>query len=234
MNKKILLNLLFLTFFSGYGICGDRPFEGFQLPQQDPLKENQILYNGKVWRNNYTFVKGDQFMLSKDYLQGSVSINGKTFNNLNVNYDIYNDEIITPSNHGTFIQLNKEMVDSFTLVFQLKTYRFKNLQGDSLAGLKGFVNVLYSGRSSLYVKYKKEIQLLAIDDKFDLFYQTHKVYFVKDGIANQITNKNELLKVLGKDKARVKDFMKKNKLRVSKKLPESFIPVIRYYDSISQ
>jgi hypothetical protein len=202
--------------------------------QKDPAKENQILYNGKAWRNMFTNVKGDQFLFAKIYLPGSVSMDGKSYNNLNINYDIYNDEIILPKNNGTIIQLNKEMVDSFTLDFNFKTYRFKNTDADSLSGLKGYVNVLYDSRSALYVKYKKEIDLLAVDEKYDLFFQTYKIYIVKDATVHQLSNKSDLLKVFQNEKTKIKAFIKKNGLRVSKKVPESFVPVIRYYDSLSQ
>jgi hypothetical protein len=55
---------------------------------------------------------------------------------------------------------------------------------------------------------------------------------VKGGTVNQINSKNELLKVLYEVKTQLKDFIKKNKLKISKYEPESFIPVIRYYDSL--
>ena len=142
--------------------------------------------------------------------------------------------MLVPKNDGAILQLNKEMVDSFSLVFNTRNILFQNTHPDSLHDIKGYVNVLYKGKSSLYVKYKKEIQLLAVDDKYDLFYQTDRIYFVKNGIAYQITSKRDLLKVLYEDKTQIKDFIKKNKLKISKKTPESFIPVIRYYDSLSQ
>jgi hypothetical protein len=40
------------------------------------------------------------------------------------------------------------------------------------------------------------------------------------------------MKVLINDKEMIKNYIKINKLRISEKEPESFIPVIRYYDSI--
>jgi hypothetical protein len=76
--------------------------------------------------------------------------------------------------------------------------------------------------------------LLAVDDKYDLFFQTYRVYILKNGIAHQVSGKNDLLKVLEDNKDQVRAFMKKNMLKVSKKAPESFIPVLRYYDSLSQ
>jgi hypothetical protein len=225
-----------LTIFTGAVFHCNAGF-GQPLPvhinQQYSLKENQILYNGKLWHNLYHNIKGDQFLFSNDYLPGSLTINGKSYNNLGISYDIYNDEIITLTNHGSILQLNKEMVDSFALVYNYKTYRFKNTLEDSLTGIKGYVNVLYKGKSALYVKYKKEIQILAVDNKYDLFFQTYRICFQKGGIVHQINNKRELLKLLDEDKAQIKDFIKKNKLKISKMEPESFVPVIRYYDSIS-
>ena len=185
-----------------------------------------------MWRNLYYFVKGDQFLFSKDFLRGSLSINGKSYKNISISYDIYNDEIMTPTNHGSIIQLNKEMVDSFTIVFENKIYKFINTQEDSLRGIKGYVNVLYKGESALFVKYRKEIQLLAVEDKYDKFFQTDRIYLLKAGIVHQMTSKGGLFKVLNEDKAQIRDFMKKNKLKVSKKVPDSFIEVIRYYDSL--
>jgi len=235
MSKNIFLYIFLYAIINGSALkavpVSVEPLAVY-LSQKDSLKESQILYNGRIWRNLYSAVKGDQFLFSKDFLPGTVSMNGKTYTNLNLNYDIYNDEILTPNVHGEIIQLNKEMVDSFTLVLDAKTYRFFNIQKDSLNTIKGFVKVLYYGKSSLYVKYKKEIQPLAVEDKYDLFFRTYRVYFVKGSDVKLISNKRELLKVLYDYKTQIKDFMKKNSLKISKKDPESYIPVIRYYDSI--
>jgi hypothetical protein len=187
-----------------------------------------------MWRNLYVMVKGDQFLFSRDYSQGSLTINGNNYTNILINYDIYNDEILTPKKNGSILQLNKEMVDSFTMSFAGKTYRFVNAQADSLPVIKGYVKVLYRGKSALYVKYKKEIAALAVDDKYDLFFRTYRIYFMKEGKVYLISSKRDLLKILQEDKSRIKDFMKKNRLKVYRIEPESFIPVIRYYDSLSR
>jgi hypothetical protein len=237
MNRYIFLITFLLITLARNGLSGigtnDSGPACFNIIEQDTLKDNQILYNGRVWRNLYYRVEEGQFLFSKEFLPGSVTISGRSFNNLNIKYDIYNDEIITMTNHGSILQLNKEMVDSFTFIFGTKTYRFTRIQEDSLMGIKGYVNVLYSCKSALYVKYKKEIELLAVDGKYDRFFQRFRIYFLKDGIVYQINSKSDLFKVLNKDKAQISNFMKKNKIKISKKKPESFIPVIEYYDRIS-
>ncbi len=236
MNKNISFCIL-AVIFSISGICYAQERTGPTTKvngQQIPVKENQILYNGKVWRNLYIAVRGNQFLYSPDYLQSTLTISGKTFYNVGIVYDIYNDEIITTSNTGYNLQLNKEMVDSFSFAYQSRIYRYLNTHEENTEGLKGFVNVLYQGKSVLYVKYRKEIQLLAVDDKYDLFIQSHRLYFQKDGKVYLLSGKNDLLKTLENEKTAIKTYIKKNKLKVSKKDPDSFVPVIRYYDSLSK
>jgi hypothetical protein len=236
MSRYIFLLTFLLIFITRNGLAGigtnDSGSAFFNIIEPDSLKDNQVLYNGRAWRNLYSRVEEDQFLFSKEFLPGSVTINGKTFKNLNIKYDIYNDEIITLTNHGSFLQLNKEMVDSFTLNFGAKSYRFTNIREDSLMGIKGYVNVLYNCKSALYVKYRKEIEPLAVDEKYDKFFQSQRMYFIKDGIAYQINIKSDLFKILNKDKAQISSFIKKNQLKISKKKPESFVPVIEYYDHI--
>lgn len=231
MNKNIHFYIL-TAILTVSGLCNGQTTAINN--QQKLLKENQILYIGKVWRNLFIQVKGNQFLFSGDYNPGSLTINGKTFENVGLNYDIYNDEIITPSNTGYNVQLNKEMVDSFSISFGNRIYRFLNIREDSIEGVKGFLNVIYKGKSALYVKYKKEIELLAVDDKYDLFFQTHRLYFQHNGAAYAVSGKSDLLKIMEKDKIALKAYIKKNKLKISKKDPDSFIPIVRYYDSLSK
>jgi hypothetical protein len=237
MRRYYIPILLFFIFLRGVDLLG--AIQGFpgKVPLttglQDSLKENQVLYNGKLWRNIYFMVQDDQFLFSKEFLPGSVSIRGKMFANIYLKYDILKDELLTPVDPGGILQLNKEMVDSFTITFQDKSYQFIKMQEDSLKGSKRYFNVLYKGKTALYLKYNKKIEKLAVEGKYDKFYPVNRIYFMKENILYPVASKSELLRVLTEDKAMLKNFIRKNKLDVSEKTPESFIPVIRYYDSIS-
>lgn len=83
MNRKKLLNIFFFAIFTGSGLYGIIPEFSRLIPlngyQQDTTKENQILYNGKMWINLHFYMKGDQFLYSKDFLDGSVTINDKAY-----------------------------------------------------------------------------------------------------------------------------------------------------------
>lgn len=154
--------------------------------------------------------------------------------NVRIKYDILADEIIIPVNSEDILQLNKEMVDSFTISFEDKVYRFTNIRNDTLKGFAGYVNLLYKGSSSFYVKYIKTISPSFTPKSDGNFIQNHRMYLVKDNQIHPINGTRTLFRVLNADKELIRNYIKKNKLRISKKNPESFVPVIRFYDSISQ
>jgi hypothetical protein len=124
------LTILTAPDLSGIGLFSSESVS-LKINVQDTLQENQILYNGRLWRNRYYKVKDDQYLFSAELLPGSVTMDGKSFKDLHIRYDIYNDEIMTITNHGSVLQLNKEMIDSFNIIYQNKTYNFTKMPEDS-------------------------------------------------------------------------------------------------------
>jgi len=192
----------------------------------------QVLYNGRAWRNLYYKIRGDQFLFSTEFLDGSVTIEGRTFKNLPLKYDIFNDELLTITDHSIILQLNKEMIDLFTMKYHDRVFNFRRLNADSLNAISGFVNVLYDGSTSLFIKYRKEILLLAVENKYDMFNQVNRIFVKKDGRIFRVDSKRELLKLLEDQKRLVRTFIRNSKLRISRRNPDSFKPVIEYYDKL--
>lgn len=144
---------------------------------------------------------------------------------------IYHDELITETNHGILLQLNKEMVDSFTLNYLNNNYFF--VRTDSTKEYNGYVGLLYKGKSLFIVKYLKKVELLAVERKFDQFYQVNRMYLVRDERIDQFAGRLEFFRLMGDHKKEVRSYMKKNNLFPSKNDPAGFVPLIRFYDSIS-
>ncbi len=238
MKRNIFLIIILFAISAGDGLYGINPgnliITCSNIPEQDTVAERQVLYNGIIWKNRYHRIEGDQFLFSGFFMPGTVSINGKTFKNVRIKYDILSDEIITPVNSEDILQLNKEMVDSFIISFENKIFKFTNIRNDTLKDFSSYFNLLYKGNSAFYVKYKKSISPASTTKSDGYFIQTQTMYFVKDSIVYPISGKRNFLRILMTDKEQIRNFIKKNKLRISKKNPESFVPVIRFYDSISQ
>lgn len=200
---------------------------------QDTAKQNQILYNGKIWRNLYTQVRENQFLFTSDFLTGSVSIRGTVFDNVPLKYDIFKDELLTPSDPGGMLQINKERVDSFSLFFENEKYRFVSIP-DSADATHGYFNLIYKGQIAFYRKFIKKIDKLSLDGQSDRFYQFFRLYLMKDNKLFPVTGKSDLQDLFKEQKTLIKAYLKKSGLEVSVKEPESFIPLIRYIESISR
>ena len=212
---------------AGFSVVSDNP-----ISVQDTLKERQILYNGILWTNKYHKFEGDQYLFSDIFLPGSLSFNNHQFRNLEIRYDILSDEIMIPRDRDAIVQLNKEMVDSFTLVFENKEYRFLNFRSDSLLGSGGYFNVLYEGKSALYSKYIKSITTVITDKGNGYFNQTMHLILVLNGKDFKISKLKDIMNLVPDASLQIRNFIREKKLKVTIKNPDTFVPVIRYYDSL--
>jgi len=203
--------------------------------KQDTVSPSQELYNGRVWRNTYTGIRNDPFLFSKDFIPGSVIINGRTFNNVKLLYEIFKDEILTLTGRNIIIQLNKEMINRFTLRYANRDYLFVKAEVGDKSLPEGYSNALYEGRTGVYVKYRKVIDPRSVEGKYDAFREVHRIYVIRDSIPVPVKGKGQFLSLFGKDEARIlKDYIRQEKLRISGKDPDSFVPVAEYYDRMNR
>ncbi|MGQ9620394.1 MAG: hypothetical protein ACUVTX_05350, partial [Bacteroidales bacterium] len=119
------------------------------LTLQDNPSDPQLLINGRVWQNIYIRVFGHQFFATSEFLTGSLTFNGRHYTELNLKYDIVNDELLLAVPYKPIIILNKEMVDSFRFTYGNRTYNIVNMGNDSASVVRGYVNVLYEGHTGL-------------------------------------------------------------------------------------
>jgi hypothetical protein len=194
--------------------------------------ERLPLLNGRIWHNQYSKVTGDQFFLTNSFMKGYVIFNGIKYTNLDLQFDIANDELILKPADHPIIMINKEMVDSFCISDGYMKYYVINAGYDTTRILRGYVNVLYNGPTTLYVKFSKKVQPLGADGKNDLLIEERKIFVRHDDQLIVVTGNKVLLELFGDKKMQVTNFIKSNKIKISRKKPFSYIPVLKYYDSM--
>ena len=227
-----LFLILFSIIGSGYKGVGDNLFFSTQDKSKNSI-ERQILYNGRVWQNEFSNTDGDQFFLSSDFSTGSVAVDGHNFDSVQIRYDLINDELLIQRNDGTIILINKEMVDSFSLFYYDNIYRFVKFDNAFAGSLNGYCQLLYDGNIKIYVKYTKELIGTTITNGLPKFSQVNKVYIVKEGKIHRTDNRKELLNLFteGEEQSMLKKYMRSNQITISRKDPDSFRRVIEYYET---
>lgn len=236
MRRFDLLFLFLLALLFHYEVVSCMTYNIYRnshscITPQD-VTDKQLLFNGVVWRNLYPHVRGHQFLFTNDFINGSVTIEGKQFRDLRLKYDIFNDQILSINEKNIMIQLNKEMVDSFTLDYGNRTYRFGKVEIDSLDNPRGYVNILCEGPLTLVVRLRKEIMLHAVENTYDMFSQSQKIYVKKEGFFHPVTFRNDLFRLFGDLKPEMKDYIRSKNIRISIKDPVTIVPVINFYNSL--
>jgi hypothetical protein len=189
---------------------------------------NQLLYNGKVWVGLYYSVHGTEFFLSREWQRGDVSVNGITFKGIKVKYDVYNDDLLIPYQNQRVVILNREAVDSFTVYDESRSYNFINIRG--AAGMDGYYELLHSGETKLYRKWKMRRVQFAIEARYDEFQPDNRIILVKGNDIIEITGRKMFMEALEDKPLNLKRYLSRNKIKVDIKSPSSLIPIVEFYD----
>jgi hypothetical protein len=80
--------------------------------------------------------------------------------------------------------------------------------------------------------YYKEISKRGPGKNYEDFVQSDRIYVLKDDIIHQVRNRNDFNKLLADKKHEIKEYMHGNSLKLNRKDPDSFVPVLQYYDSL--
>jgi hypothetical protein len=232
---RILFSILFLLFSNNDCTYGCMPdiVNGTE-PVQDTLFDRQLLYNGRIWKSRYGQILGHEFFMTKNWVPGEVTINKKNFSNVMLRYDLFNEELLLMVNPGTVIILSSEKVRGFTLKYETGSYRFINYNYEDSSRFTGYGHLLYNGKTSLIIKYNKQIKLLAVDNKYDEFYQKQQVFILMNGQFNRVRSKKDLLSLLADHRDEIQKHLRESGLTITISKPETLIPVLQFYDSLIQ
>lgn len=200
---------------------------------QDSLYLRQLLYNGRRWKGLYGSVRGHEFFLTNEWLPGEVKINKRTFSPVMLKYDIFNDQLLIMVNPGTIVILNREAVEKFT-VKSISDFNFINYTSGESSAPKGYCHLLRDGKTKLIVKYTKQIKILAVENKYDEFYSRQTLFLLKNNRFYRISSRNDLLKALEDQNDEIKKQLTAKKLKFNIRIPETIIPVLDFYDSLTK
>ena len=195
---------------------------------QDTLWLRQKLQNGRIWIKKYQNITGHEFFLTEALAPGSLTIDGRTFAGQLMWYDIYNDRVVLMISPGLFIEPPPENSESFTISYMDSDYTFRYF------GAMGYCQILYDGSFTLVRKHIKEIKTITIDNSNDTFQEEHSDYIVDNERFLRLRNRRDLFTALADRKDEIRHFIREQGLWINVQNPASIIPVLEYYDSLSE
>lgn len=192
------------------------------------------LYNG----TNYLFYSnniqdGIPYFESKDFNKGYIVYNGILYENISLLYDIVKEEVITYApKTGFAIRLFNDKISSFRIL----DHHFVHFVKESTTKIikPGFYNVLYNGTNTLYVKHIKKIEEDLSSGKLRNFIIESRAYYIKKNkVFYRIKNKKDTLKILSDKKTEIRQFIRKNNLKLKKNMDVPLAKIVAYYDGLA-
>jgi hypothetical protein len=186
---------------------------------QDPVYGfDPLLYNGATYS---FFVKpgtsGSQYLFKEFDLHGSVTLRGVTFNELVINYDIFNQQLVLRYTNASGATSLMAISAAWLQKFEINGCRFGTfVKTDTLRNIYQFLG---DGPDKILYSFRKELLL----DNFKTtgnryFSESRKEMFVLTGgeIAGFGSNRG-FVKCFGPGKREdIKKYLRKNKVKVKK------------------
>jgi hypothetical protein len=218
------------------------------------LLDHQTGYLNKFYYQNVDNV--DELVNGKDYIpyyfrskfkpllyfdrvhQSSLTLAGRRYDNLMLEYDTFKDELIYwdslkfIDNRVFKISLNNDPVDGFSFYFgpDSLSFRYFSIEKDMNFNLpEGYYEVAYEGESKFLIKHRS---YLLVKEGLDEYIYSPADFIMVNKEYIKITNKRGFLKLFGEKSDAVKKFMRTNKVHIHKADKHEIATILKYYDSL--
>jgi len=175
---------------------------------------------------------------SRDKLNATLYANHRLYKNIKLQYDTYRDELIytDPSriinNEFPRIDLNKDIIDGFSLFvdgdsINFRHFRFPENQSRKLEN--GFYEVVYEGKTLFIIKHRSLLYNKQGLDEYK--YSPERYVFIGEKFY-KIRNKKSLIQMAGDHSQEIKEFLHKSRIKVRRAEKDQIAEVLKYYDSL--
>lgn len=167
----------------------------------------------------------------------SITVSGRNYDNLILQYDTYTDEIVFSEMENEFgskiyqIAINKDIVGSFTLYFRDDTLTFKYFDGtESSRGLPpGFYETVYDGTSTYLIRHRS---VAHERNGINEYFYSPSGYVRTPAGYQKITSNGKFIKFFGTGSAEMKRIIDQRNLNIRKAGKRNIINILRTYDNL--
>jgi hypothetical protein len=194
---------------------------------------DQTLCNGKKY--NYVpppGTKRNQYLLSRNYISGSVTLKGKCYQDITLNYDLFNQQLLLKyeDERGAMniIEVSKAWLTSFSL--GKKNFEFLNLEKDPR-----FFQVLGEGQVRILYYWRKDLKLESTMGSYRYTFSPaiRDSYVLTDGQLKPFITKRNLIGLFDPGhRPAIKSYIRKNKIKVRKASDQVMADLITFIGNI--
>jgi len=192
------------------------------------------LYNGYVYNGFYgSTVKGQPFLYT-DYLKGDITLEGKKYQNLLLNYDVFNQLLVLKFKTTTGADMTIELPFFKISEFNIGENHFI-LQEQSDSSFQIY-QIIGNKQKAFWLKHEKKLELETISQQYEYQFTRGFIRFYYAINPNQLVelNKNKsLVKLIEKEKQKqLKRWLRKKRIKIHKATPQQLKSLSQYLNQL--
>lgn len=178
-------------------------------------RENLDLNNGRIFLNNDNPVTNNSRFFNDTFVYGSIKYNNQNYNNIFLNYDTFEDNIMTKvngENDKTTIILIKQKIESFSYLNK-NFINFDYYDLNKVSNMNGFYEEkMINTTFTLYIKHTKNSVDKIIVDKIFHEFIPKSTYFLKyENKYYNINSKRNIIALFPENKKSINEFYSNNR-----------------------
>lgn len=204
---------------------------------QENLGYTAGFYRGKVYNMDDESINGHPFLFTEEWIKGDLLADNRVYFNIDMRLDIYSDILVLLLQDSAGNNISVESSEGLIHGFRLYDRYFIRLspeEADAVQLAPGFYEQAYCEKSSVLIKYRKEIheELRYARYMFKEYSPVQDYYIIKNASSYPIKNKRSVLRTLIDKKNAVKRFIKSNRINLSTGMADDLIKIVSFYDSL--
>jgi hypothetical protein len=197
----------------------------------NPKTLDPTIINGKQYVFNVFHVEGHQFLENDNFINGTLTIKGETYENLELRYDIYNQELTLRFTNQFESQKIIVVSDAWLTSFTMGDKKFELTADES--GVKRIYQTLGKGNTRVIYTWKKDLRLNTSNGLYSFTRPFRNSYILIDDFKHQYHTNRGFAKAFGKDISPiVKKYLRQNRIKVAKADDIVIEELINYCNSI--
>ena len=194
-----------------------------------------VLYNGKIYAYFLTpGTGGTQFLFGPDFIDGSVVIRGLTYDKIELNYDVFNKQVIFQYEHGNGVRKQIVLSDAWLETFNLGNVHFEMLAIEDT--VRQIYQVIGSGAYRMVFSWRKD---LTVDNHHGatnhVFSEPIRTAFLyESGKLMKFKNNKSFIALFDPaDQTALKKYLRQQHINLKKASDQVIIELLNYCNSLS-
>ena len=180
--------------------------------------QDDLIFQGRFFRDTKPLVSGNPYFSGTNWQDADIFIRERSFNNVPVLYDIFNDDIIIQASYEQYMKLSVSISNDLIDSFRIANHLFFNLRHELKDNKETYYEKIYQGNREYLLHYNKYVidNHYSSNAKGSYSEMKSNLYIVNNEDWVKCPGKSAFLQYFGSKKRSLRKFMRRQHIQYKK------------------